>query len=162
MIVRPAAGSHLLITQPDHAALSARIIRRWIADGFPTSPRRDVILLAVEQHDNGWQEIDDAPLVDPATGRLLDFMNAPDATRQGIWPRGVERLSHTPYAAALVAQHALHVYDHYRPRRDWAPFFAEMETLRNRHLLAAAPLTMDDLRGDYAFVRLGDLISLAF
>ena len=115
MIVRPAAGSHLLITQPDHAALSARIIRRWIADGFPTSPRRDVILLAVEQHDNGWQEIDDAPLVDPATGRLLDFMNAPDATRQGIWPRGVERVfypvfppdKHAEEVVAWLKQHSI-------------------------------------------------------
>jgi hypothetical protein len=161
MIVRPSGSSQLLITQPDHAALAACVMREWRAGGLPESPRRTSILLAVEQHDNGWREVDAAPLVDPATGRLLDFVGAPDRIRRAVWPRGVDRLAATPHAAALVARHALHIYRRYRDDPAWAPFFFDLETRRDRFVREAA-LTLDNLEREYAFVRLGDLISLTF
>jgi hypothetical protein len=161
MIVRPCASGRLLITQPDHAALAGRVMREWTADDFPTASRRADILLALDEHDNGWREVDGAPLVDPASGDLLDFVHAPDDVRQGVWPRGVDRLAHTPYAAALVAQHALEIYARYRSQPAWRPFFAEMEALRDRHLQGAS-VAVEDLRRDYFFVRAGDLISLTF
>lgn len=49
-------------------------------------------------------EVDAAPLVDETTGRILDFIHAPDEVKRGVWPRAVERLRTMPYAAALVAQ----------------------------------------------------------
>lgn len=161
MIVRSAGSSQLLITQPDHAALSARIMREWRAGGFPDAPRRSSILLAIEEHDNGWREVDAAPVVDEATGRIHDFVTAPDAIKRELWPRGVERLAGTPYSAALVAHHAVHVYRHKRGEPEWAAFFTEMEGLRDRHLQAAR-LEMDKLLSDYVFVRIGDLASLTF
>jgi len=162
VIVRSAADQLLLITQPDHAGLAARIMAEWRRDDFPGSPLRRAILDATRDHDNGWIEPDGAPIVDPATGRLLDFINAPETVRQGIWPRGVERLRDLPYAAALVAEHALSVYEHYQDRPAWADFFKDMEEMRDAALAAAAPQTLADLRRDYFFVRMGDLASLAF
>src|SRR5215207_6922569 len=32
MIVRPHGSTHLLVTQPDHAALAGRIMECWVAD----------------------------------------------------------------------------------------------------------------------------------
>jgi hypothetical protein len=162
MIVRLDGSSQLLMTQPDHAALAARIMRGWRANGFPDAPRHSVILYAVAEHDNGWREVDAAPVVDGVTGRILDFVSAPARIRRLVWPRGVERLAATPYAAALVAQHSVHVYRRHRGDPGWAPFFAEMEAVRDRNLQAAAPLTLDDLLRDYFFVRAGDLASLTF
>jgi hypothetical protein len=162
VIVRSAEDHLLLITQPDHAGLAERIMAEWRRDNLPESPLRGVILQATREHDDGWIDPDRAPIVDPATGRLLDFINAPEPVRQGIWPRSVERLHNTPYAAALVTEHALSVYEHYRDRPSWGGFFAEMEDLRDRALAAAAPRTLVDLRRDYFFVRMGDLASLAF
>jgi hypothetical protein len=130
VIVRSAADQLLLITQPDHADLAARIMAEWRRDDLAESPVRGVILRATRDHDNGWIEPDRAPLVDAATGRLLDFINAPEPVRQGIWPRSVERLRDLPYAAALVAEHALSVYEHYRDRPSWAEFFTRMEEMR--------------------------------
>ena len=161
MIVRRTGAAPIFITQPDHAALAARIMAHWRAGGFPTSPRREVILLAIAEHDNGWQEVDAAPIVD-ASGEVLDFMTVPMDIRRGVWPRGVARLASQPYAAALVAQHALHVYRRYRANADWHPFFAEMESARDHHLRAAQSMSLDDLLADYAFVRIGDLLSLTF
>ena len=162
MIIRPGGSSLLLITQPDHAALAVRIMRRWQEDGLAHSPRRDVILYAIEHHDDGWLDVDRAPLVDATTGALVDFITAPETIRRAIWPHGVARLADTPYAAALVAQHALHIYRRYRDNAAWHSFFHEMETLRAQHLRAAAPATLEALLHDYRWVRTGDLLSLAF
>jgi transposase InsO family protein len=162
LIVRTNPDHLLLITQPDHAALSAAIMAPWRRDGLPDHPRREWLLLATREHDAGWAEVDVAPIVDPASGRLLDFVHAPDAVRQEVWPRSIERLAHTPYAAALVAQHALHVYRDNRSNPAWAAFFSRLEDLRSEQLRRAAPLTLDELVADYFFVRMGDLVSLFF
>lgn len=162
MIIHPNGATLLLITQPDHAALAARIMRRWRDDDLEHSPRRDDILFAVEHHDDGWLDVDLVPLVDATSGALLDFIAAPNPVRRGVWPRGVGRLADAPYAAALVAQHALHIYRRYRDDASWTSFFDEMETLRSQHLRNAAPATLDELLRDYRWLRTGDILSLAF
>ena len=162
MIIRTTNSSLLLITQPDHAALAGRIMRHWVAGGLAGSPRRTDILAAVERHDNGWIEVDAAPLVDPESGRLLDFIGAADAVKQGVWPRAVEGLQRSPYQAALVAQHAAYVYSRNRSNAAWTPFFEQMEAIRDREIAAAPGATLEQLLRDYTFVRMGDLLSLAF
>jgi hypothetical protein len=153
-----------LITQPDHARLAGAIMQHCVA--LASHPRRTSILLAIAEHDNGWTETDSEPLIDPATGIPLDFISAPNAVRQGVWPRGVARLAHDPWAAALVAQHAIAIFSRYQDNREWAGFFERMERMRNA-MLDARPvlsegLSIDDLAADYRFLGLGDLISLTF
>lgn len=162
MILRSAGASLVLIAQPDHAALASRVIAQWRANGFPSAPRRGAILRATAEHDNGWRELDASPLVDPSTGRIRDFIDVPGTLKRAVWPRGVMRLSSEPWCAALVAQHALHIYSRFRVDTEWAPFFAQMEELRDRFVREAAPLSLDNLLEDYLFVRVGDLISLTF
>lgn len=124
-------------------------------------PRRDAILHAIGEHDNGWDETDAVPTVNPSTGDVFDFTTVPLSVRQGVWPRAVERLRSDLWAATLVAQHAITVYDRFRPEAEWTPFFAAMEAMRDA-LLRESGMRLDDLLPDYAFVRLGDLISLTF
>jgi hypothetical protein len=159
MIVRRGRGALYLITQPDHAALAARIMRLW--QPLFDAERRASILHAIEQHDNGWREADDAPTVDTDNGRVHDFVTAPAAVRQGVWPRGIARLAGDPWAAALVAQHALTVYDRYTSDPEWLDFFRNIALMRDQ-LIAMTPSTLADLESDYHFVRIGDLISLIF
>jgi Protein of unknown function (DUF3891) len=124
-------------------------------------PRRQAILHAIGEHDNGWAEPDAAPTLSSDTGRVVDFVSAPLNVRQTVWPRGVARLSDDPWAAALVAQHALTIYDRFRPDPEWTSFFAEMEAARDA-MVRASERPLDDLLSDYALVRLADLISLTF
>ncbi len=126
-----------------------------------TNPRRREILHAVGEHDNGWTEEDAAPRVNLATGQIFDFVGAPASVRQSVWPRGVARLAEDPWAAALVAQHAITVYDRFRSDNEWAPFFAEMQAARDA-MLQKGEESLDTLLSDYVFVRLADLISLTF
>ena len=162
MISRSDGTRQLLITQPDHAALAARMMREWRTNGLPDSPRRDAILLAIERHDHGWASLDAAPLLDDESGEIVDFISAPDDVKRRVWPEAVAQLEAMPYAAALVAQHAVHIYRRYRSDPSWLAFFDEMEALRNRYLLGSLPLQMKDLESDYAFLRIGDLMSLTF
>jgi hypothetical protein len=160
MIVRNAGSSLHLITQPDHAALARRVMERWAP--LHDAPRRASILLAVEEHDNGWREPDSAPLADPATGGVFDFIQIPVATRQAVWPRGVQRLAEDDeWSAALVAHHAATVYDRYRGDPAWAGFFPELEAFRDK-LAESSGRNYAQLTRDYVFVRIGDLISLIF
>jgi hypothetical protein len=159
VILRSADGALHLITQPDHAALAGRIMQHWMS--LATAERREAILRAVYDHDNGWREPDASPTWNPDTGRPFDFVTIPAAVRQGVWPHAVAALADAPWAAALVAHHALTVYDRFRADTSWDAFFVELEDLRARRL-AAAGGTMDLLVRDYVYVRLGDLVSLVF
>jgi hypothetical protein len=161
MIVRSSGSTQFLIAQPDHATLAATIMRAWRIGGLLDSPRAAAILLAIEEHDNGWREVDAAPLVDGQTGAVVDFIAAPAAIRQAVWPRGADRLASTPYAAALVAQHAVHIYRRYRGNQGWTRFFSDMESRRERYR-DRAEVAADDLLHDYFFLRIGDLASLTF
>jgi hypothetical protein len=159
VIVRPVHESVQLITQPDHAQLARTIMEQCV--DLAARSRRDAILYAIAEHDNGWTEEDAAPTVNPATGSVIDFVSAPLSVRHAVWPRGIARLAADPWAAALVAQHAITVYDRFRSEAEWQSFFAEMEAARSTMLLASG-LPLDDLAADYPFVRLADLISLTF
>jgi hypothetical protein len=159
MIVRSFPDRLELITQPDHARLARAIMDPCIP--LANEPRRDAILLAVSDHDSGWAGPDMAPTLNPATGGVDDFISAPTGVRQAVWTRSIAALEGHPWAAALVAQHALTVYDRFRSDSGWTPFFNRMETARAA-LLRSAGLPLDQLVADYVFVRLADLISLAF
>jgi len=148
-----------LITQPDHAHLARRIMERCVP--LASRPRRAAILHAIGEHDNGWFEEDAAPSADAATGGIADFVSIAREVRHRVWPRAVARLSPDPWAAALVAQHAITVYDRFRTDAAWTPFFAQMESARGA-MVHAAGLGLTDLLDDYPFVRLGDLASLVF
>jgi hypothetical protein len=154
-------SSFALITQPQHAALSARIVAAWDPAHLPDTPRRASILQAIEHHDSGWAEVDEQLLIDATSGQLLDFMQVSDEVKRTTSTRGIDTLTADPYAAALVAQHRLHVYRRYASDPDWSTFFADVERARDRHLAAAGEALAVLLR-DYAFVRAGDLASLAF
>ena len=163
MIVRRERDSLVLVTQPEHAALSGRIMAEWQSDGLLAHARRETVLLATREHDIGWQPVDARPTVDTESGQPHHFMTAPDATKRGIWPRGVTQLELRDSAAAgLVAQHALTVLDR-QPSEAWQRFFSAMEAERDRIVASGAfDGSLDALLSDYRFVLLGDLLSLVF
>lgn len=159
MIVRRIQGEIQFITQPAHARLAGRVMDYSVALG--REPRRDAILQAIRRHDDGWQEEDEAPPIDLQSGEVLDFIHAPLAVRQGVWPRSVEKLEREPWAGALVAHHSVFVYSRYRADPAWRDYFARMEASRDA-LIDRTGLTLAALESDYEYLRLADLISLVF
>jgi hypothetical protein len=159
MIIRAAGEQRFFIRQPDHARLSRQVMES--CRPLDSHPRRAQLLHAIKEHDSGWAEPDASPTVDPVSGTPFDFVSAPAAVRQEVWPRAVHRLAHEPWAAALVAQHAIAVYDRFHADPAWASFFTRMRSLRDE-MVRSSGHSPADVVADYPFVRLGDMISLAF
>jgi hypothetical protein len=137
-------------------------MREWGSDHFPESSRKPSILHAIEQHDCGWAEFDKTLVLNEATGQLLDFTEVPDGVKHATSSRGIPPLASDPYAAALAAQHRVHVYRRYQEDPAWRAFFAEVISMRDSYLHAAGAGSLDELLHDYRFVRAGDLASLVF
>jgi hypothetical protein len=102
MLRRDDGAKWLVMTQPEHAALSGRLAQEWATIPEP----RAETLLAVYAHDNGHEPTDANGHWDAQTGAVLDFRSAPPEAQAAIARRGVDRLAaNSPFAALLVAVH---------------------------------------------------------
>mgnify|MGYP000903459696 CR=1 FL=1 len=156
----PGDRELLIVAQADHARFAAELLALWRTDGLPGHPRRKELLFAVGEHDNGWRELDSAPTVDPATGGPMDFLGAPVATKVEVWRRGTARFAgEHPYAAALIAQHALRLFGAERHDERWRRLLEWIED-RQREWLAAAGEEATAIGSDDAWLDRVDRISL--
>jgi hypothetical protein len=161
MIVVEDRDGLLLVTQPDHARFAAQLLSLWCRDDLPEHPRRELLLAAVREHDNGWREVDAAPRIDASTGRPYDFRSLPAEHRRELWQRGVDRFTVTaPYTALLAAQHSWELHRDHRTDPGWTGFLAALAQ-RREELLAAAALDAEALAADYRWLALADALSLA-
>ena len=79
MIVTAAPPGSRLVTQADHARLAADLLRLFRLPELLEHPRRELLLRAIAEHDNGWWEADAAPRLLAAVGRL-DFVELHQST----------------------------------------------------------------------------------
>ncbi|MEO8504738.1 MAG: DUF3891 family protein [Acidobacteriota bacterium] len=160
MIVAETPGGELrLTTQPDHAFFAAELLSLWAADGIPVNPRREDLLFATREHDNGWREADSAPSADRESGRPVDFMGIASADRLEIWRRGTERYrSGRPYASALILQHAIQIFAGATDPAGRA--FADSLAGARGELLDASGADIATLLEDYSWLNLVDILSL--
>jgi hypothetical protein len=71
--------------------------------------------LAAREHDNGWNEWELAPRLDPKTRTPFTFMSIPTEQHVALYQRGIERLIEVDrYAALLVSLHCSGLYDRAR------------------------------------------------
>ena len=158
MIVRPESEELVLVTQTDHAHLSADVIGLWRRPGIVDNPRRQGLLRAIRLHDNGWREADAAPRIDPERGAPLDFTEIPVDLRAEIWRRGILRYRREdPYVALLVLRHARALHE--EPPPPLAALFEELEEEAGawREQAGVEPAETEQ---DYVWLALGDVVSL--
>ena len=160
MIVAATGGQLLVITQNDHAHLAGEILSLWRSGDMPDHLRRRELLFAAREHDNGWAELDSAPMCDPASGRPIDFMTVPRKTRWDVWRLGPRRFrEREPYAALLIVRHAIHLHRAQRRDPEWSDVFAAWHELE-AELMAATGAAEDDVERDYRWIELTDALSL--
>lgn len=166
MIITSRNGRLRFVTQSDHAHLAAEILRLWHTDGLPEHPRRDDLLLAAREHDNGWREHDAAPRVQlgpehPDRGRPSGFRDISDADRRSIWQRGTARHADThPYTALLILEHARALHRGLRDDQAWSEVLTGWDEQRAA-LLEQTFVPEAVLAADYAWIDLSDAVSLA-
>lgn len=176
MIVFDEGDAYRFVTQPDHARFAGELMSLWREHGLPAHPRRDDLLFAVREHDNGWREADAAPRWNAAAGRPHDFLSVPGEVRLEVWRRGTERFAgERPYAALLVALHGLALAgwqssgtgesggsgESSDPGGEAAADLAAELEERADELAEAAGVARSEAAADYPFLAFADAASLA-
>lgn len=112
MIIQQQADPLVVIRQTDHAFLSGFFAREWGNDLFTRPEPNDSFCLAAAEHDNGWQEWEVLPGVDPKSFAPYTFMSVPTEEHIALYQRGIDRVVKADlYAGLLVAGHCMELYD---------------------------------------------------
>jgi hypothetical protein len=105
----------IIIRQTDHAFLSGFFAREFGNDSFARPEPFSSFCLAAAEHDNGWQEWELAPGVDPKTFSPFSFMTIPTEEHIFLYQRGIDRILKVDlYAGLLVVSHCMGLYDRAR------------------------------------------------
>ena len=106
MIRRESGEGWVLITQPSHALLSSKIMKFWGNENFGSIAPRDDVMLAIREHDCGWEKTDSAADFNPENGYPRSFMEMRSKSQFEIWSECFERhRDKHPYACVLIALH---------------------------------------------------------
>jgi len=107
VIVRDAGDAWQIVLQTDHADLSSACARRW-ADTGSLHPS---LVVAAERHDDGWAVWEQAPLIEPRTGRPLNFLDVQVPAHLAFYRAGIAAVTdEDPYAGLLVSMHGAGIY----------------------------------------------------
>jgi hypothetical protein len=115
MIVQDQSSNLILIRQTDHAMLAGFFAREWGNELFTRPEPFNSFRMAAAEHDNGWNDWELLPRIDPATFSPYTFMSIPTTEHIELYKRGIDRIVHEDqYAALLVAMHTAGLYDRAR------------------------------------------------
>ncbi len=112
MIIQEQGDHLILIRQTDHAVLSGYFARESGNENFARPEPFESFQLATAEHDNGWNEWELQPHIDPVTFLPYSFMSLPTAEHMDLYQRGIERVVKVDrYAGLLVSMHCAGLYD---------------------------------------------------
>ena len=115
MIVQQQNDPLVVIRQTDHAFLSGFFAREWGNEQFSRPEPFSSFCLAAAEHDNGWQEWELSPGVDPKTFAPYTFMTIATDEHISLYQRAIDRVLKVDlYAGLLVAKHCMSLYDRTR------------------------------------------------
>ena len=140
MIIQEQGDHLILIRQTDHAVLSGYFARESGNENFARPEPPESFQLAATEHDNGWNERELQPRIDPVTFLPYSFMSLPTEEHIDLYQRGIERVVKVDrYAGLLVSMHCASLYD--KTRATIPGFSAKYVKAQE------APLVSDFLQG---------------
>jgi hypothetical protein len=161
MIIQEQADHLVVIRQTDHAVLAGHFARELGNELFMQPEPLESFRLAAMEHDNGWDEWELLPGIDPVTFLPFSFMSIPTREHIELYHGGIERVVKTDrYAGLLVSMHCLGLYD--RTRATMPGFSAKyvksqdatmvtdfLQTLRLQQLRLKVDLRADPLMKNF-------------
>jgi len=115
MIIQEQGDHLIVIRQTDHAVLSGYFAREAGNENFARPEPLESFQLAATEHDNGWNEWELQPRIDPVTFLPYSFMSVPTQEHIDLYQRGIERVVKVDrYAGLLVSMHCAGLYDRTR------------------------------------------------
>jgi Protein of unknown function (DUF3891) len=134
MIIQEQGDQLILIRQTDHAMLSGFFARALGNKVFNRPEPFESFCLAAAEHDNGWNEWELLPQIDPKTFTPYNFMSIPTEEHIALYQRGIERVVRVDhYAGLLVSMHCAGLYD--RTRATMPGFSAKYVRSNESHLV---------------------------
>lgn len=135
MIIQERGDQLILIRQTDHAMLSGFFARALGNKVFSRPEPFESFCLAAAEHDNGWNEWELLPQIDPKTFAPFNFMSIPTEEHIAVYQRGIERVVRADrYAGLLVSMHCAGLYD--RTRATMPGFSAKYVKSNESHLVS--------------------------
>lgn len=133
MIVREKEGEFILVKQYDHSRLSRVIAAHWRQQPHPL----ESTLLAIGEHDLGWQLLDQSVRINPTTQQPYSFSDLPLKEKLPAYTWGIDQVEKVdPYAGCLCSRHYVSLVKDYEIARS----FVEQERERDMRITAR----MDD------------------
>ncbi len=106
MLYRNDSAGVIGIAQPAHAWVSGQLARAWGNERFGVIAPYAELCLAAEQHDIGMAAWENAPTLNPQTGRAYSFLELPEPLHTEIFAAASRLLvSQNRYAALLTSRH---------------------------------------------------------
>nr|WP_186438508.1 DUF3891 family protein [Cohnella terricola] len=106
MIVRECEDDFTMITQHDHADLSAQFARQFKPEFYMDTEFTDDVLLAIREHDRGWIGLDEIPLWNDRIHAPFSFFDYPLYPKLLMYTKGINEVERTSrYAALLCSLH---------------------------------------------------------
>ena len=172
MIRRKYGEGWVLITQPSHAFLSSKIMNFWGNENFGSIAPRDDVMLAIREHDCGWEKMDSAADLNPGNGYPRSFMEMRSESQFEIWSECFERhQSKHPYACALIALHFFEFNERNISRNPGNKAAVSLREKIREFLCQSLGTSIgegslngylpSDMRINLRFLQVGDMISLA-
>lgn len=106
MIVIQQSDSCIMITQHDHAKISGVLAEGWKTDFFWGHERKSDVVFAIYEHDRGWIDLDQTPLLNKDSMIPFSFTNYPVAPKIDHYKKGIDEVeAKNNYAALLCSLH---------------------------------------------------------
>jgi hypothetical protein len=92
-----------LVPQREHARVAGAMAAAWGNEQFPPSSAPASLTIAATRHDDGWRQLDDAPLINAEEGRPAHFLEVPITVSAGPYGEGVDAIYEQDLRAGVLA-----------------------------------------------------------
>jgi hypothetical protein len=106
MIILEREQSYLMVTQDDHAHIAGDIARNCKEEYFFDDTRTHEVVLAINEHDRGWIELDSSPVWNDKTEKPYSFIDYPLSLKITFYKKGLDEVEKmSKYAGLLCSLH---------------------------------------------------------
>jgi Protein of unknown function (DUF3891) len=106
VIIMEREHSYFMVTQNDHARIAGEIARNCKEDYFFDLSRTQEVLLAIQEHDSGWIELDTSPVWNDKTEKPYSFIDYPTVLKISFYKKGLDEVEKmSKYAGLLCSLH---------------------------------------------------------
>ncbi|MFN7252757.1 MAG: DUF3891 family protein [Anaerobacillus sp.] len=159
MVVTERENEILLFEQHEHARVCGEFAKQWRDDYFSGHDNRKSVTYAIFEHDNGWIELDQQPLLNKETLLPYSFIDYPLKPKLAAYTNCINRVEkEDDYAALICSLHYTSFFEGYANGR--GAEFITQERLRQEKLRRRLKINKESLLFHYNLLQFCDNLSL--